>query len=510
MEPFVDVTAQSGIHFQPGLPPGQLNIRDIAGSGCGFVDFDRDGKLDAILLGRDHCALYHNAGGGKFKEFPDAGLPQKGQWIGCASADYDSDGFPDLLLTGYGCLALLHNEAGHRFRDVTAAVGLQQREPYLFATGASWGDYDGDGWLDLYVTRYVYFKDGMTEQCRSRAGFMETCNPDHYAAQKGSLYRSVGGKRFQDATAATGADNVHGKGWGVLFFDYDGDGKPDLYIANDELAGDLLHNEGERFRNLGTDAGVAYDADGKSHGAMGADCGDYDRDGRLDLAVTTFSNEAFSVYRNNGDGSFTDRAAPAGIAIPTGPMVGWATRFLDYDRDGWPDLLFINGHATDSERYHLDRSLLRQPPQLFHNAGGFFQPASLSALSPMVGRGAAFGDYDEDGDEDALVMDIGGEAHLLRGTAAENGTGHWLGISLAGRAPNLQALGAQVTVRTASGKQLAEVRTSGGLYAANDPRLLFGLGSEISAQSVEVRWPGGKTTRVENVAGGRYVSIPQP
>jgi hypothetical protein len=509
--PFVDVTAEAGIRFSPGLPEGMLNIREIAGSGAAFLDYDRDGHQDLVLLGTDRTALYRNLGNGRFEDVTAAsGLPQRGQWIGAAAADYDNDGYPDVFLCGYDCAALLRNDGGKRFTDVTAAVGLRQQgaDP-LFATSAAWGDVDGDGFLDLYVARYLKFREGMPEFCRARSGATETCQPDQYPAQTGSLYRSLAGRRFEDVTRAMGADRVTGKAWGAVFFDFDGDGWRDLYLANDEVPGDLLKNHGgRRFTNVGVESGVAYDADGRPHGAMGADAGDYDGDGRPDLVVTTFYNEAYSLYRNNGDGTFTDRSAPAGIGVPTIPWVGWGTRLFDYDRDGWLDLIFVNGHATDSDRHPPGRDAMRQPMQLFRNAGGHFVPADLAALAkPILGRGAAFGDYDNDGGEDILVMDIGGAAMLLRNRAPARS---WIGLELVGRRSNRDALGARVTVTAGGRKQVAEVRTCGSLFSSHDPRLRFGLADAPGAESVEIRWPGGARSRLSDVPAGRYVRVEEP
>lgn len=511
--PFVDATAEAGLDFRPGLPGGLLNIQEIAGSGCGFLDYDRDGLLDLLLLGWDHTALYRNEGGGRFRETTSgSGLPQKGQWIGLGVADYDNDGYSDLFLSGYDCVALLRNEDGRRFRDVTPEAWLRQSsEVPLFATGAAWGDYDRDGWVDLYIARYVHFRGGMQEHCRSRSGSLETCNPDHYQPQKGSLYRNVRGRRFEDVTRTTGAHQVNGKCWGGVFFDYNEDGWPDLYLANDEVPGDLLHNQkGRRFSNVGVSSGVAFDGDGRAHGAMGSDVGDYDRDGRLDLVVTTFTSEAFSLYRNNGDETFTDRALVTGIGIPTSPMVGWGTRFLDFDDDGWEDLLFVNGHATDSERYSQDRAHMRQPMQLFRNLGGHFTPVPLGPLEqPMLARGLAVGDYDNDGDQDLLVMDMGGSARLLRNEQPKAGN-RWMGARLTGTASNRDALGARIQVKAGGVTQVTEVRLGGGLYSAHDPRVRFGLGRADRVDELTVRWPSGQVTRLKDLRTGEYLELKEP
>ena len=486
------------------------------------MDYDHDGRPDILVLGRNRCRLFRNETDGRFREVTSgSGLPQEGEWIGCAAGDYDNDGDPDLLLNGYGCIALLRNDgradAGPSFADVTRAAGLRLAGGSPpFGTSAAWGDYDGDGRLDLYVCRYVHYREGMEKHCRARSGGLATCPPDRYAPQRGSLYRNLGQigsePRFEDVTHPTGADSVHGKAFGAVFLDFDADGRQDLYVANDEMPGDLLQNvNGRRFENVGVQSGTAYDPDGRVHGGMGVDAGDYDSDGRMDILVTTFVKEPYSLYRNNGDRTFTDQAAMAGIGLPTTPFSGWGTRLFDWDNDGRLDVLFVNGHATDSDRDPLARPDLEQPMQLFRNGskGGRFEPVSLGLLdAPIIGRGAAFGDYDSDGFTDALVCDLEGQVLLLHNEAGRSAARfHWIGLSLEGVRSNRDGLGARVTLRTAAGTQVAEVRTCGSVYSSHDPRLRFGLGAQPSVRAIEVRWPGGKTERFQGLAPDRYHSI---
>lgn len=519
--PFANVAAAAGIRFDHHHPRSFLNILETTGSGCAFVDVDRDGFLDCLLLARDGAALYRSNRDGSFTDVTrEAGLAPPGRWIAAAAGDYDNDGFPDLYLSGYGCACLLHNEPGpapgqRRFRDVTAAAGLSVPQPPsvpepLFGASAAWGDFDRDGLLDLYVTRYIRFGPGMREFCRASSGWQESCGPASYEPQRGVLYRNRGGGRFEDVTRRTGADRVHGKAWGVVFFDFDDDGWPDIYVANDEMPGDLLRNvEGRRFENVGAEAGVAMDTDGRVHGAMGVDAGDYDGDGRLDLVVTTFYNEPDSLYRNNDGRTFTDRAAPAGISVPTVRMVGWGTKFIDYDNDGWQDLFIVNGHATDTDRNPEIRPDLEQPMQLFRNAVSHFAPVPLGALAaPIVGRGAAFGDFDNDGFADALVMDMEGPALLLHNEEGRRQPrAHWLGLSLTGRLSNRDGLGAVVRVRAGGRTQVAQVQTCGSVFSSNDPRLRFGIGGASTADEVFIQWPGGTRDRLVNVAADRYVEV---
>ncbi|HEU4754680.1 MAG TPA: CRTAC1 family protein, partial [Armatimonadota bacterium] len=483
--------------------------------GCAFLDYDADGWPDLVFAGEGRCALYRNAGNGAFTDVTaDSGLPRSGRWVGVAAADYDNDGYPDLLLNGFGCLRLLHNRGGRGFEDVTRAMGLDPSAVLpggapAFGTSAAWGDFDRDGWLDLYVCRYVAFPPGAEAFCRSQSGHLQTCNPDRYAPQRGLLYRSDRGRRFLDVTARLGADQAHGKAWGALFFDADGDGWPDLYVANDEEPGDLLHNRsGRGFRNVGAAAGVAYDADGRVHGAMGVDAGDFNADGRPDLVVTTFVNEPYCLYRGNDGATFTETALTAGLAQPTRPYVGWGTKLFDFDNDGWLDLLFVNGHATDSDLRPDARRDMAQPLQLFRNSAGAFTPVPLGPLSaPLVGRGAAFGDYDNDGFPDVAVVDLEGPALLLHNEQRPTPSRHWLGLTLRGRRSNRQGLGARVTLRAGARTRVAEAGTGGSVLSSNDPRLCFGLGDVGQVDEITIQWPAGGKQRLLNPPIDRYLEV---
>jgi hypothetical protein len=373
-----------------------------------------------------------------------------------------------------------------------------------FGTSAAWGDVDRDGWLDLYVGRYVRFGPGMREFCRARSGVMQTCNPDHYAPQVGSQFRNRQGRGFEDMTRAAGTGRAHGKTWGAAFLDFDGDGWQDLYLANDEMAGDLFHNrDGKRFENVAVDAGCAYDPDGRVHGAMGVDAGDYDGDGRLDLLVAAFVNEPYSLYRNNDGRTFTDQAALAGLALPTFPYSGWGTKLLDFDNDGWLDAFFANGHATDHEG--RPPTHFPQPLQLFRGDGARFTPVSLGPLAaPVIGRGAAFGDYDNDGLTDVLVVNLEGPAMLLRNVSPAR---RWLGLQLVGSRSNRDGLGARVTIRAGGRARVAEAQTAGSVFSSNDPRLRFGLGAMGAVEEIEIRWPSGARGVIRRPPVDRYLVV---
>lgn len=512
--PFEDVADAAGIAIPGSLPSHTLNILETAGSGGAFLDAGGDGRLDILLVGKNFCRLFRNRDGVRFEEVTAAArLPQKGHYIGCAAADADGDGDVDIFLNGYGIQRLLLNDGAGRFTDVTRAAGLLSPSGSpQYGTSAAWGDYDGDGRLDLYAARFVDFRPGMPELCPGRMQTRGTCPPDRYAAQRGVLYRNLGGARFRDVTEQTGAGRISGKSWGCLWWDYNADGRQDLYLANDEVPGDLLQNLGGRFRNVGVPSGTAFDAEGRVHGGMGVDSGDYDGDGLLDLVVTTFISEPYNLYRSDDGHTFTEVSGGVGLARPTYAPSGWGVRLFDWDNDGRLDLFFANGHATDSTRHTGKRDHgMAMPMQLFRNEENLFVPVDLKELSaPLIARGAAFGDFDDDGFTDILVMTLPGRPLLLRNLAARRSRNAWIGVNLSAPGPNPQALGARVTLRSAGRSQVAEVRTCGSIFSSHDPRLRFGLGSETSPCSVEIRWPGAaKIERWENLPPGRYHHLRQ-
>jgi hypothetical protein len=574
---FREVTHEAGIRFQLGHG-GQhpLPILDTVGCGGGFLDYDRDGNPDLLLVGQPTrapepaCALYRNRGDSTFVDVTrEAGLDRSALWMGCAVGDYDNDGYPDLLLTGYGALALLHNEGrpttndqrptrqgvGSRepgarsrfFRDVTRAMGLRAGATDWF-TSAGWADVDRDGFLDLYVARYVQFDDrapkmcslGLDSQGQKVPG---TCGPELYGTQRGVFYRNLGGRRFAEETTRYGLDVVHGKGLGVAFGDYDDDGWPDLYVANDRMPGDLMRNVparpgatgARRFVPVGAEQGVAYAGDSRPQAGMGVDWGDYNRDGRLDLIVTTFFLERKSLYRNEGPLGFQEVSDEAGLT-PAIPFVGWGARWLDADNDGHLDCVLANGHAVDNmekvdpaQPYAQRTQLFRSEGELLREIGAQAGPAFSRAIA---GRGVATGDWDNDGRVDLLITNAEGEPLLLRNESAT--PNHWLRITLVGNAgpdqrpttndqqgnrqggrwslvvgrhSNRDAIGARVWVTAAGVTQMREVTTGGSYLSASDPRLLFGLGSATRVERVRIRWPAGSMTERTDVAADRELAV---
>lgn len=522
---FTDVTAAAGLRFRYGYGGrSPLDLMEVSGGGAGFLDVDGDGWLDILLVGQRRCALFHNNRNGTFTDVTQrSGLTAEGWWMGCAAGDWNNDGHVDLFLAGYRGSRMYLNRGDGRFRDVTKEAGVA---PPGWASGAAFADVDRDGRLDLYVGRYARFDEHSIRFCTIE-GVKTSCGPEMYDPERGFFYHNEGG-RFREATARFGLAGAHGKTWGVCFGDMNNDGWPDLYLANDELPCDLYVNHGGRFRNIGLESGTAFSRDGVRQGGMGADWGDYDNDGRLDLVVTTFFEQPKSLYHNEGGGQFAEVSDVTGIAAPTMPYVAFGTRFFDLDNDGWLDLFIANGHVRDNPE-RIDPAVhFAQPMQLFHNEPGpplrggapssapgsgagarTFRDISAAAgpafQRPVVGRAAAFGDFDNDGAIDILVADAAGAPLLLHNEAGRSQ--HWLTVRVLGPKGGSDAIGARVTI-TAGGKhQLAEANPGGSFFAANDPRVHFGLGTATKVDRLEVRWPSGRTEQRRDVAADQFLTL---
>jgi enediyne biosynthesis protein E4 len=508
---FRDVAREAGLDFRWGHGGrSPLHILETLGHGCAFLDYDQDGLLDAFLVGNRRCALFRNLGGGRFAEVTEeAGLAAEGEFFGVAAGDFDNDGYPDLYVTGYGKCVLYRNTGRGGFADVTAGSGLEARGPYDVVTAAAFVDLDGDGRLDLFAGRYIRFTPESPRFCQYR-GVQAGCGVKHYDPDLPGVYRNNGDGTFADVTREWGFDATHGRCLGVAVSAAEDGRGVNLYAANDELPADFMVPEGRRYRNAGVSSGTAYSREGLTQGGMGTDWGDFDNDGRPDLVVATFQSEAKSLYRSEGRGLFTEVGAALGIAAPTFPYVAWTARFFDFDNDGWLDLFFTNGHTQDNIAQSEPDNSYPQPLLLFRNEGGqsfrlLGGAAGPAFERPIAGRGAAFGDFDNDGRVDVLVVDAAGPALLLRNEAAP--AGHWLGVRLVGTRSNRDGIGARVTV-TAGGRTLVrDQQLAGGYISAHDPRLHFGLGDAARIDSVAVRWPNGHVDLVRDVPLDSYVEI---
>ena len=437
----------------------------------------------------------------------------RGHFLGCAVGDYDNDGYEDVYVSGYRTGLLLHNEAaaggGRRFRDVTAQAGLR---PQPWGTACAFAEIvPGSGRLDLFVGNYVAFGPRTVPQMCPWQGVMVACGPGLYQPEFGALYHNLGGGRFK--RVGWGIDKTSGKVLGVAFADYDHSGRQSMYLANDMVPGDLLHNDGTRLIDVATASGTAFGNDGLPHGGMGLDWGDYDNDGNLDLIVGTFQNQAKSVFHNLGNGLFEERSSALGLARPV-PFVTFGVKWLDIDNDGWLDLLLTSGHIQDNVAQASKELAYRQPTLCFHNEQGLkfvdVSDQSESALSrPLVGRGLAVGDFDNDGRVDALVVDSEGTPLLLRNESRP--VGHWLSLTLEGTKSNRDGLGALVTVRTSTpAGGLTQTRlchTDGSYLSASDKRVHLGLGSATSAETVRVQWPSGRVDVLHHVKADQFLTV---
>ena len=521
---FVDVTAASGLDFvHVSGDEEQRFVLETMSGGAALFDYDADGYLDLYLVNGTRykeespaaiSRLYQNVRGPSGQRlFTDvtasAGVGGSGWGMGCATADYDNDGDVDLYVTYWGPNILYRNDGEGGFIDVTVRAGVGDDG---WGASAAFGDLDGDGWLDLYVANYLEFdlenppNDGMP--CLAFRGIEGVCGTG-MGSQADVLYRNAGDGGFADVSQVTGVADEALAGLGVAFADFDDDGDQDIYVANDLEANLLWRNDGDwQLREVGVFSGVAYNADGKAQGGMGVDFGDYDGDGNLDLFVTNFSGDVNTLYRNEGNGLFADATAAGGLDGPVRPFVGWSTAFLDADNDGWQDLYVANGHLYP--QLEIQKTSLRYPQRnlLYWNHQGRFalaDDAGSGLAVEKVSRGAAFGDYDNDGDVDIVVVNLNDGPTLLRNDGGN--ANNWLGLELEGKTSNRGGIGARVRLSAGGRTRTQEVRRCYGYQSAHDHRLLFGLGARQQVDRVEIHWPSGKVQILEKPELRRYLKL---
>ncbi|HLV80042.1 MAG TPA: CRTAC1 family protein [Chthonomonadaceae bacterium] len=517
---FHDAAATTGVHFvQNNGATGKFYYIEETGGGCAFFDYDNDGYLDILLVQSGpfprkhddadpatHCALYHNNGDGTFTDVTaGSGLDRDlGYCQGVAVGDYDNDGYDDLYITGYGGNHLLHNEHGSgKFTDVTAKAGVGDTDQGLrYATSAAFGDYDNDGRLDLYVCHYGRWSPDTNRVCQSVRGEPDYCTPDVLDTDVDRLYHNNGDGTFTDVSKSSGIASEKGHGLGVVWTDYDGDGRPDIFVSNDLTAAFLWHNEGQgKFKDVAVHAGCAYDENGQNMAGMGVAIGDYNNSGRESLFVTNFSGLPNTLFQLQPGGYFQNVSMAANLAMPHMPFLAFGCDFLDYDADGWEDLIVANGHVTMHVEENAPGTTYRERKQLFHNDGdGRFTEITdnLGDLAtPTISRGLATGDYDNDGRMDMLVVNQNGPAQLFHNDI-ENGN-HWISFKTVGTKSNRDGYHAKVTVFCGGKRYYSEVHSSSSYASHSDSRVYIGLGRAARVDRVEIHWPSGTKDLLKNV-----------
>jgi enediyne biosynthesis protein E4 len=533
---FVDVTAARGIAFKAvASHTSHKYLIETMGSGVAMFDADNDGLEDIFFVNgatlddptpqgtvptkrseKEWNRLYHQKKDGTFEDVTKkAGLQGTGYDMGVAVGDYDNDGYEDLYVTGYGGNHLYHNNGDGTFTDVTAKSGTggDRSVGNAWYTSATWVDLDNDGRLDLMVLRYVHWDFEDVYCGEPREGYRSYCHPDLFPAIPALVYHNNGDGTFTEIGAKSGL-GVPGKGLGIAIADYDRDGKIDIAVANDSMPEFLYHNKGDgTFEEVGLTSEIAVDSDGRTYAGMGIAFQDFNNDGLPDLLMTNLANQKYALYRNNGDGSFTYATYLSGLARVTQLSSGWGVQFLDYDNDGLKDLLIAQGHDLDNVELNYPQIRYKEPMLLARNVGDgkFVDVSSASGevfSQAWVGRGMAVGDFDNDGRVDAVVTTNDGPAHLLHNESPTKN--HWLTLQLAGHVSNRDAIGAQIKLIDSTGAQYWTVSTSGSYLSSNDKRAHFGLGADTSAKSIEILWPSGIKQTLTNVAADRVLSIDEP
>ena len=520
---FTDVTARAGIHFKHNSGAfGEKYLPETMGSGVCVIDYDNDGWQDILFVnskdwpghgsGKSYPALYHNNHDGTFTDVTrQAGLDVEMYGLGCTVGDYDNDGFDDLYITAIGGSHLFRNLGNGRFADVTAKAGLADSG---FPTGAVWFDYDHDGRLDLFVAHYVEWSLATDQACMLDGKHKSYCTPEAYKGQSARLFRNLGNGRLEDVTRRAGLEDASGKSLGIALIDYDNDGWLDLFVTNDTQPNKLYrNNRNGTFSEEGVATGVGFSDAGRARAGMGTDAGDYDNSGRQSLIVGNFTTESMTLYHNDASGLFTDETSSSGIGPPSARSLTFGSFFFDYDLDGLPDIAAVNGHVADDISSVQPTLHYAESPLLFRNLGnGKFEDVSAKVgpafREPMVARGAAYADFDNDGDLDLVITTNNGPARLLRN---DNGNQNdMLRVKLVGTRSNRDAIGAKVTLTTSNGTRLhAMVKTGSSYLSQSEFPLTFGLGKPANQKFVnlEVVWPNGGKESIPHVSANQFLTI---
>ncbi len=496
-------------------------LPETTGAGCAFLDYDNDGWMDIYLVNSGKCdfynpnsplrnALYRNNRDGTFTDVTEkAGVAGKGYGQGVAVGDYDGDGFPDMYVTQYGRSILYHNNRDGTFTDVTEKAGVATPG---WASSAVWFDYDNDGRLDLFVCQFVEFSKSKNLPCIAYNNKPGYCVPRLYKPTPSWLFHNNGDGTFTDVSKSSGIGKYLGKAWGVVATDLNNDGKMDLFVANDTTANFLFMNRGSgRFEEVGALAGVGFSEMGRPRSGMGVDAADFNQDGWMDLFVANIDHEKYSLYQNNHDETFDDQAGVTGIGAATRLMSGWGLKFFDYDNDGNLDLFLANGNPDDLIETMQKDVTYREPLLLFHSDGKTLHNVSTESgpifARNLSARGLAIGDFDNDGALDVLVSVNDSAPLLLRNTAAKEN--HWLGVGLVGRKSNRDAIGARITYQSGDLKRSRTKVGGGSFLSSHDPRVVLGIGKRTKIDWLEVKWPepGGTTERFTNLPIDKYIIV---
>ncbi|MGA9043000.1 MAG: CRTAC1 family protein [Terriglobales bacterium] len=518
---FRDITAEAGIHYIHNNGAfGKKYLPETMGPGCAFIDYDGDGWPDIVLINGENwpghpgpattLKLYHNNHDGSFTDVTHkAGLDIPMFGLGVAVGDYDNDGHDDLFVSAVGRSHLFHNNGNGTFTDVTKAAGLWG--PDEFSTSAAWVDYDRDGKLDLVVANYVQWSIPGDLSCTLDGTHKSYCTPESYKGTSVRLWHNLGNGKFEDTTQKAKLYDPTSKSLGIAILDYNGDGWPDILIANDTQPNKLyLNQQNGTFEERGVSAGIAFSEDGVARAGMGVDAADYDRSGKPSIIISNFANQMLSLYHNEGNGLFVDEAPTSEVGRATLVTLGFGCFFFDYDNDGWPDIFVADGHIESDVEHVQKRVTYAEPPHLFRNLGaGKFQEVTQSLgdvfKSPKVARGAAYADIDNDGALDLLVTTNGGRAYLFHN---EGTTGHSLRIKLQGTQSNRDGIGAVVRLTSGNSDKQSKMLRSGSSYLSQSELVLtFGLGESTKADALEVQWPSGHVDKLSNINAGQTVSI---